>query len=180
MTQLKEGLEYHDMMGLVKPTAHIDEFESRMGNDEDVIVVSFYLRNSQAADDLVNWLEKGYDFILDADRSPGEIKANRYLVYAEFRRSPEFVKNFNQVMTELPNLTAIDPDKFKIRVGKKYFPYSEKAISDSVILTPGQYNQEKNSDINEMREAAGLAIKPIYPRVARDLKTWQDLAHITR
>jgi len=180
MTQLNEGLEYHDMMGLVKPTAHIDEFESRMGDDEDVIVVSFYLRNSQAADDLVVWLEKGYDFILDADRSPGEIKPNRYLVYAEFRRSPDFVKNFNQVMTELPNLTAIDADKFKIHVNKKYYPYSEKAVVDNVTLTPAQYNREKESDINEIREAAGLTPKPIYRRVARDLKNWQDLAHITR
>lgn len=180
MTQLQEGLEYHDMMGLVKPTAHIDEFESRMGNDEDVIVVSFLLRNSQAADDLVNWLEKGYDFILDADRSPGEIKTNRYLVYAEFRRSPEFVKNFNQVMTELPSITAIDPDKFKIRVGKKYFPYSEQAVSENVILTPAAYNRDKEGDLNEIREAAGLAVKPIYRRVARDLKNWQDLAHISR
>jgi hypothetical protein len=180
MTQLTEGLEYHDMMGLVKPTAHIDEFESSMGDDEDVIVVSFYLRNSQAADDLVVWLEKGYDFILDADRSPGEIKPNRYLVYAEFRRSPEFVKNFNQVMTELPNLTAIDADKFKIHVNKKYYPYSEKAVADNVTLTPAQYNREKESDINQIREAAGLTPKPIYRRVARDLKNWQDLAHITR
>jgi hypothetical protein len=180
MTQLNEGLEYHDMMGLVKPTVHIDEFESRMGDDADVIVVSFYLRNRQAADDLVVWLEKGYDFILDADRSPGEIKPNRYLVYAEFRRSPEFVKNFNQVMTELPNLTAIDADKFKIRVGKKLYPYSEKAVSNNVILTPAAYNRDKEGDINEIREAAGLAIKPIYRRVARDLKNWQDLAHITR
>lgn len=180
MTQLNEGLEYHDMMGLVKPTVHIDEFESRMGDDADVIVVSFYLRNSQAADDLVVWLEKGYDFILDADRSPGEIKPNRYLVYAEFRRSPEFVKNFNQVMTELPNLTAIDPDKFKIRVGKKYYPYSEKAVADTVTLTPAAYNRDREGDINEIREAAGLTPKPIYRRVARDLKNWQDLAHITR
>jgi hypothetical protein len=180
MTQLNEGLEYHDMMGLVKPTVHIDEFESRMGDDADVIVVSFYLRNSQAADDLVVWLEKGYDFILDADRSPGEIKPNRYLVYAEFRRSPEFVKNFNQVMTELPNLTAIDADKFKIHVGKKFYPYSKKAVADTVILTPAAYNRDKEGDINEIREAAGLAPKPIYRRVARDLKNWQDLAHITR
>jgi len=31
------------------------------------------------------WFEKGYDFVVDADRSPGEIKPNRYLVYVELR-----------------------------------------------------------------------------------------------
>lgn len=180
MIQLQEGLEYHDMMGLVKPTAHIDEFESRMGTDEDVVVVSFYVRNSQAADDLVNWLEKGYDFILDADRSPGEIKPNRYLVYAEFRRLPEFVSNFNRVMTELPSITAVDADKFKIRVNGEYFPYSEQVIRENVALTPVKYNKEQQSELNEMRQTAGLSLKAIHTRVARDVRALQDLAHITR
>lgn len=179
MTQLTEGLEYHDMMGLIKPQVHIDEFESRMGDDEDIIVVSFYLRNNQAADDLVNWLEKGYDFVLDADRSPGEIKSNRYLVYAEFQRRPEFVKNFNQVMTDLENLTAIDPDKFTVRVDKKSFPYSTQAIESSVALTPAAYNKNRQGEINDLREAAGLTPKRIH-KVARDLRIWQDIAHITR
>lgn len=176
---IAEGLEYHDMMGLVKPTAHIDEFESRMGSDEDVVVVSFYVRNNQAADDLVNWLEKGYDFVLDADRSPGEIKPNRYLVYAEFRRVPEFVENFNRVMTELPSITAVDADKFKIRMGKKYFPYSTQAIKENVALTPAAYNKTQQAELNEMREVAGLPLKKIH-KVSRDLRGWQDLAHIKR
>lgn len=179
MTRLNEALEYHDMMGMVKPTVHIDEFESRMGEDKDVIVLSFYVRSALAADDLVNWLEKGYDFVLDADRSPGEIKPNRYLVYAEMRRMPEFVKNFARIMEDLPNLTAIDPDKFKIRVDRQYFPYDESAIKQHVALTPAAYNRERDGELNEMREAAGLAPKPIH-RVSRDLREWQDIAHINR
>ena len=83
-------------------------------------------------------------------------------------------------MTELPNLTAIDADKFKIHVGKKSYPYSKKAVADTVILTPAAYNRDREGDINQIREAAGLTPKPIYRRVARDLKNWQDLAHITR
>lgn len=179
MTQINEALEYHDMMGMVKPEIHIDEFESRMGDDEDVIVVSFYVRSGQAADDLVNWLEKGYDFILDADRSPGEIKPNRYLIYAEFRRLPEFVRNFDRVMEDLPNLTAVEPDKFKIRVNRQYFPYSKQAMEKNVALTPAAYNRDQEGELNEIREAAGLTPKPIH-RVSRDLRDWQDLAHITR
>jgi len=77
---LQEGLKHKDMIGLIKPTVHIDEFVSKMGNDDDIATVSFYTKNSKVADDLVEWFEKGYDFVLDADRSPGEIKPNRYLV----------------------------------------------------------------------------------------------------
>ena len=47
---LSEALEYKDMVGMVKPTVHIDEFSSKMGDDEDIIVVSFLVRSEAAAD----------------------------------------------------------------------------------------------------------------------------------
>jgi hypothetical protein len=56
--QLNEGLGYKDMEGMMKPTVHIDEFSSKMGEDADVIVVSFFVRDKQAAKDLMNWFEK--------------------------------------------------------------------------------------------------------------------------
>ena len=46
------------MEGMLKPTVHVDEFASKMGDDDDVIVLSFFVRSEQAADDLVNWFEK--------------------------------------------------------------------------------------------------------------------------
>jgi hypothetical protein len=61
------------MEGLLKPTVHVDEFSSKMGDDDDVVVVSFFVRYAQAAKDLMMWFEKGYVFVLDAVRSPGEI-----------------------------------------------------------------------------------------------------------
>ena len=83
---LFEALNYKDMEGLMKPTIHVDEFSSKMGDDDDIIVLSFFVRDPSAAKDLMNWFEKGYDFVLDADKSPGEIKPNRYLVYVELKR----------------------------------------------------------------------------------------------
>ena len=74
---LFEGLQYKDLEGMMKSTIHVDEFSSKMGEDEDIIVLSFFVRDRQAAKDLVSWFEKGYDFVLDADMSPGEIKPNR-------------------------------------------------------------------------------------------------------
>ena len=80
---LTEGLSFKDLEGMLKSTVHVDEFSSKMGEDDDVAVISFFVRDINAADDLVNWFEQGYDFVLDADRSPGELKPNRYLVYVE-------------------------------------------------------------------------------------------------
>ena len=68
--QLSEGLEYKDLVGMMKPTVHIDEFASKMGEDDDIIVASFFVRSKQAARDLENWFEKGYDWVLDAATIP--------------------------------------------------------------------------------------------------------------
>ena len=62
---LREALEYKDMEGMIKPTIHVDEFAAKMGDDDDIIVISFFVRGEQAARDLVNWFEKGYDWVKD-------------------------------------------------------------------------------------------------------------------
>ena len=49
-----ENLGYKDMEGLLKPEIHVDEFTSKMGDDDDIIVVSFFVRDPDAAKDLMN------------------------------------------------------------------------------------------------------------------------------
>ena len=104
-SQLLEGLQFKDLDGMMKSTIHVDEFSSKMGDDEDIIVVSFFVRSKQAARDLMAWFEKGYDFVLDADTSPGEIKPNRYLVYVEMRRRSTAGGNVEMLLDDLSTLT---------------------------------------------------------------------------
>ena len=85
------------MEGLLKPTIHVDEFSSKMGDDDEIIVASFFVRDKSAAKDLMNWFEKGYDFVIDSDMSPGEIKPNRYLVYvAQAESLGWYVKSYDE------------------------------------------------------------------------------------
>ena len=133
--QLFEGLQYRDLDGMLKPTLHVDEFSSKMGDDSDVMVISFFVRDKQAAKDLVSWFEKGYDFVLDADRSPGEI--------------------YND----------------------QTFPWSEDEFARRVPLTPDAYRAATETDLNEMRMAAGLPVKPVY-RTAKDMRELQAAAGI--
>jgi len=51
---LFESLDYKELEGLIKPTVHVDEFSSKMGDDDDIIVISFFLRDAQAAKDLMS------------------------------------------------------------------------------------------------------------------------------
>ena len=81
--KLDEGSYRGDLQRLVGPELHIDQHRSKMGEDDDIIVVSFKVQGKEPANDLVSFLETGYDFILDADASPGEISPGRFLVFFE-------------------------------------------------------------------------------------------------
>lgn len=169
---LREGLDYKDLVGLLKPSIHIDEFASKMGDDDDMVVVSFYVRDSAAADDLVNWFEKGYDFVMDADRSPGEIKPNRYLVYVELKRRSTTAHKIQELLEDLATLTDFEPNDWIMHYDGQEHDWSPELFNDLVPTSPREYRQIKEADLNEIREAAGLESKPTFERdrVMRDLQ----------
>jgi len=157
-----ESLGYKDMEGLLKPTIHVDEFTSKMGDDDDIIVLSFFVRDPDAAKDLMNWFEKGYDFVLDADRSPGEIKPNRYLVYVELRRRSSAGAHVEQLLGDLSTLTEFDPKDWTMKYEGKDYPYSQEEFERIVPLSPRKYRETHEGELNEWRVAAGLPTKAIY------------------
>jgi hypothetical protein len=170
-----EGLEYKDMEGLLKPTIHVDEFAAKMGDDDDIIVISFFVRDLQAAKDLMAWFEKGYDFVLDADRSPGEIKPSRYLVYVEIRRRSTAPLNVNRLLEDLSSLTEFEPSDWRMHYKGQDVDWSEEAFAELVPLTPDDYRDRYEGDLNEMRMAAGLPTKAIY-ELKPDVRSLQAMA----
>ena len=177
MRHLHEGLQYRDLDGLMKPTVHVDEFSSKMGDDADIIVLSFFVRDKAAAKDLVSWFEKGYDFVLDADRSPGEIKPNRYLVYVEMRRRSAAPGNIDEMLSDLETLTEYQASDWQWHYEGKKYPWDPEEFARIVPLTPNDYKRTHESELNEMRTAAGLPVKRIY-KPDPELKSWQSAAGI--
>lgn len=174
---LFETLEYKDMVGIVKPTIHVDEFASKMGDDEDIIVVSFFVRSKQAATDLVNWFEKGYDWVMDADQSPGEIRPGRYLVYIEMRRRSSAAANLATMIDDMGTLTEHNSSDWIMHYEGKETPFSAEAFASMVPSSPKQYRKVKQNDLNEWRKAAGIEVKQIYER-ERDIRQLQSAAGI--
>ena len=175
---LSESLSFKDLEGLMKPTVHVDEFASKMGDDDDIIVISFFVRDPQAAKDLMNWFEKGYDFVVDADRSPGEIKPNRYLVYVELRRRSTAGGHVEQLLTDLNTLTEFDIDDWTMHYKGKDVPFSRDEFDRLVPLSPRAYRERYEKDLNEVRSAAGLPVVARYDRRDPVLQSIQSAAGI--
>jgi len=177
--QLSESLGFKDLEGMMKPTIHVDEFSSKMGDDDDIIVVSFFVRDPQAAKDLMSWFEKGYDFVLDADRSPGEIKPGRFLVYVEIRRRSTAGVNVEQLLNDLNTLTEWeDSSAWTMHYRDKEIPFSRDIFDATVPLSPRAYRERYEKDLNEVRLAAGLAVVTTYDKRDRSLQAIQSAAGI--
>ena len=176
---LFESLGFKDLDGLLKPTIHVDEFSSKMGDDDDIIVISFFVRNDQAAKDLMMWFEKGYDFVLDADRSPGEIRPGRYLVYVEIRRRSTAGGNVEQLLDDLNTLTEFeDSSAWTMHYRGREIPFTRDAFDSTVPLTPRAYRERYEKDLNEVRVAAGIPVVTNYDKKDPALQTIQSAAGI--
>jgi len=174
---LNEGLGYQDLKKMLKPEIHIDEFASKMGDDDKISVVSFLTKSQAAASDLVNWFETGYDFVMDADKSPGEIKHNRYVVYVEIQRRTSLPEKIQEMLDDLQTLTEFKLEDWTVVYGKKEMPFSIENVKNVVPLSPKEYRRRTETDLNTMREAAGMSAVSTYEKTS-DIADIQEQAGI--
>lgn len=106
-------LKQHDLRDMVDYIIEIDAFKSKMGTDEDIVVITLSTRTYESARDLVNFIEKGYEFVLDADATPGEQNDSTYKVFVEIERNKKSVDNILEMIEGLKNLTDIETFKFR-------------------------------------------------------------------
>lgn len=164
MTIIKESLDYMDMIGQLDPTVSIDEYAAKMGPDHEVVTLSFIVKSKLAGDDLVSWFEKGYDFVLDASISEGELAPGKYVVFVELDRRSRVPQRILEMLQDLTTLTDISVNEWKVKIDDKEYPASEEVIRENIILNPNEYKaeKEKENELNEMRVAAGLEPKKLY------------------
>jgi hypothetical protein len=164
MTIIKESLDYMDMVGQIEPKVSVDEYAAKMGPDHEVVTLSFIVKSSLAGEDLVSWFEKGYDFVLDASTSEGELAPGKYVVFVEMDRRSKVPQRIIEMLTDLETLTDMPVNEWQVKIDDEEYPVSEDIIREKVILNPNVYKAEKNKDneLNEMRKAAGLEPKKLY------------------
>ena len=133
------GLRHNDLRGVVYDILSIDEFSSKMGEDENVATLSFSVKEKDAALDLSNFVERGYETILDSDVSPGEDMDGRYQVFIEIPRDDALHEVILQIVNDVKNLT--DVDEFKFRYYKRFrsVPVTMDNLKQFVPNDPEQY-----------------------------------------
>lgn len=163
-TYITEGLDYHDLVGQVVPKLTVDEYAAKMGDDKDVVTLTFIVKSKQAAVDLVDWFEKGYDFILDASLSDGEIEVGKWLIFVEMDRRFKVPERIVEILDDLTTLTDIPLKDWEVEVDGESYDANEKVLRQVIIVNPNEYiiDKENEEDLNEMRLRAGLDTHQVY------------------
>ena len=176
---INEGLDYHDLEGQLLPEITVDEYAAHMGKDSEIITLAFTIKNKQAGDDLCDWFERGYDFVLDAQVSEGEVSPGKYLVFVEMNRRSSVPSRIIELLEDLKTLTDMKLSDWTIIVDDEKYEPTEEVLKQVIVLSPHNYRveEEREEDLNEMRENAGLEAKPIYAgKQDAELKAFKAMA----
>ena len=157
---LRENIEAGDLKRLVHHELHIDEYKSKMGDDSDIIVISFKVSGKEPSADLVSFIEKGYQDVLDADVSSGEKEGGDYLVFVELERNKKFPELLVQMMEDIMNLTGqkLTDWRFRYYHDTKDHELTLDNLKSVIPLTVKDYERKFGSDkdIQSMKDAAGI------------------------
>jgi hypothetical protein len=179
-TILNEGLDYHDLEGQMIPTVTVDEYAAHMGEDSEIVTLAFTIKSEAAGNDLVDWFERGYDFVLDAQVSEGEVKPGQYLVFVEMNRRSSVPKRIIELLDDLETLTDIPVKDWTIIVDEEEYSPEEEVLKQVITISPHDYREEKEveeEEINEMRERAGLEVKVIHAdKQDAEIKAFKSMA----
>ena len=137
-------LQKGDLKHLVDHIFEIDSYKSKMGEDKDIVTLSFSVNQQLAAEDLENFIEKGYPFVLDADKTPGEQRDGTYKVFVEMERDHRIYDQIMELVDGVGKLSDIDEFKFRYYKDFTSRPLSSESLKEFMPSSPQDYEQKVN------------------------------------
>ena len=138
------GLRAGDLRDLVYHIFEIDSYASKMGDDRNIITLSFSVKDKAPADDLVKFLESGYSFVLDADATSGEQKDGTYKVFVELQRQKGANEQIMEIIDGVAKLADLEDVKFRYYKNWRSRSASKETLDEEVPLDPDNYGIKVN------------------------------------
>lgn len=159
---LIESLNYLDMESQIIPIIGIDEFKSSIGDDDDLITLNFTVKDNAVAEDLAQWFERGYEWVIDAESSPGEVSDGKWLVFVEMSRRAKSAEQIMEMISDLETLTGLKPTEWTAKIGDTKEQISIDLIKSKIQLSPHEYRMVHEESLNEWRQIAGIPTVNTY------------------
>lgn len=160
--KLTEGLRAGDLSDYISELFTVDQYRSKMGEDRDILVLGFRVKEKYPAIDLMEFVEKGYDFILDADMSAGEEHDGQYQVFVEIERTPALKEQLVELLGGISQLSNLKDWRFRYQRAPKSIEFNEDTIAKNIPLTKEDYDKKvleiKNVDIQEFFDQGAVDV----------------------
>lgn len=162
---LNEGLRPGDLIHMVDDRITIDQYKSKMGRDEDIAVIAFRVVDKFPAVDLMEFIEKGFPNILDADMSTGEESTGDYAVFVEIERNAKLPEEIIELLQGVSRLTGIETWRFKFFKDVLSVDVTTENLRNSIPLTPDEYiarvKSQAKSEITDILDKGATSVEDI-------------------
>jgi len=175
------ALDPNDLDGRIEPLVHFDEYKPKMGKDDAIIVATFKVLGKAPAQDLEHFIERGYEWVVDAETSAGETSDGKYLVSIEAERRSTYPEKFMSMIGDLNNLTDVEDWQmvYYERSDKKKNPVQSltvDTVANSIPLSPKKYRDSRTA-INAIESILNTAR---VPRSKGDLNEFRTFTRTAR
>ena len=135
-SKLNEGLQENDLRDLLIPLLSIDEYESKIGAADEVIVMGFFVESEDAADDLSRFINRSANEKLDTDVSPAPTESGYFVVFVEIMRDANAYKSIAAILDEIQNIVAISEEEwtFKSYQTDEVQPFNETSFNEAIRI----------------------------------------------
>ena len=155
---INEGLRQNDLEHLVSNYISIDEYSSKL--DDDNITIAIYVNQLDVANELKDLIEKTYFIeIRDIEISETMTIDNKYILFIEFDRDELFPKVLLDILDTIYYATNNKKWFFKTIGLEEHIEVTEENIIEHIRLTKledGENNESEDSQ--EVKES----FEPIY------------------
>ena len=146
-------LKHRDLENTILPKISIDQFLPKSGSEKNIIVVAFYLKDKDPAEDLNTFIQRGIVNVIDSDVSPATDEEGHYVVFVEMRRNNTFPGKFLALMRDIQNIVG----KYKWRIHIQSHENREIYLSDKnlfkyIITDPEVYDRKINKKESNLKE----------------------------
>jgi hypothetical protein len=144
-SNISENIKHNDLAGLVNSTFSIDQYKSKLGTDENVIVI-------EPAQELSQFLETGHD-VLDIDVSTGPNEDGHYSVYVEIERDTKSFEKIDVIIADVKRAdTELTNPQFTSYEDKSPRNWNEENYTKNVITNSYDYVLKHNPEAKAISE----------------------------
>jgi hypothetical protein len=151
-SKLSEGLRRADLKNTIDHLFTVDQYQSKMGEDRNTIVLRFRANGKEPAIDLMEFIEKGYSFVLDSDMSAGEEKDGNYSVFIEIERTDTAPEEVEDLLNGINQLAVVPNWRFRWYKDVKGHDFDPKTFAEVVPLSPEDYDLKSDTADSEDQE----------------------------